>query len=73
MELFEENIINISFVKNNGFNEVKVFKEVVTMLNKELNRASLTKMRFTNDQTQLIRNLNNMLEEHESYTDKTDN
>lgn len=73
MELYEQHVVNLSFTKTNDIDEIKSFREVIEVLNKEIDRASLLKLRFTKDQSQIIKNLHSILKEHESYTDKTDN
>ena len=72
MELYEQNVMNLSFLKTSDYDEIKSFKEIVEVLHNETTRISITKLRFSKDQVRLIKDLNEILKEYEAHTNKTD-
>jgi len=73
MEIQEEHVVNLTFIKSNGGNEAGVFKEIINILDKEIHKIGVNKVRFSDKQIVLIKGLNEVLNNHEAFTDKTDN
>ena len=73
MEIQEEHIVNLTFIKSNGGNEAGVFKEIINILDKEIHKIGVNKIDFNTKQIILIKGLNEVLNNHEAFTDKTYN